>query len=282
MLPSSYCPLLQIVWWPADFSTSPASLVSITREVVRCPRLGENKRHWLVEDSIWRFTTEESQEGSGASGVRQQAEIPQDLLPASGGGDQRHDDRRGGGRGEQARAYRPHGPGKHIYTNCFFQHISQYTFPNLQIMCKCPMIHSLCSESILTSFMCVSTQYSKSYLLKTTNPVPRCPSLACLPLLEAMRCVRGPELVHLRHLRRSLLQPQVPGGASGVCAFSLFSRWMKYLNSTIFIRILAGSPQDNRIWKIPTQFFFSQNPLLCKDKIRGSCPSIRPRPTPCS
>ena len=117
-----------------------------------------------------------------------------------------------------------------VQVNTSIPTVSFNTFPStlFQICklcaCKCPMIHSLCSESILTSFMCVSTQYSKSYLLKTTNPVPRCPSLACLPLLEAMRCVRGPELVHLRHLRRSLLQPQVPGGASGVCAFSLFSR----------------------------------------------------------
>ena len=221
--------------------------------------------------------------------MRQQAEVPQDLLPASGGGDQRHDDRRGGGRGEQARAYRPHGPGKHIYTNCFFQHISQYTFPNLQIMCKCPMIHSLCSESILTSFMCVSTQYSKSYLLKTTNPVPRCPSLACLPLLEAMRCVRGPELVHLRHLRRSLLQPQEPGGASGdpvtqvdsLCLQPIFevNEILKFYNlHKNFSRISAGQPD----MKDSDTVLFSQNPLLCKDKIRGSCPSIRPRPTPCS
>ena len=30
-----------------------------------------------------------------------------------------------------------------------------------------------------------------------------------------MRGVRVPELVHLRHLRRPLLLPQVPGGAPG-------------------------------------------------------------------
>ena len=32
---------------------------------------------------------------------------------------------------------------------------------------------------------------------------------------EAVRGVRAPELVHLRHLRRPLLLPQVPGGAPG-------------------------------------------------------------------
>ena len=109
-----------------------------------------------------------------------------------------------------------------VQVNTYIPSVSFNTFPsflNLQIMCKCPMFHSLCSESIWTSFMCVCAQYSKSYILKTTkDPVPRCPSLRLPPPPpQAVRCVRGPALVHLRHLRRSLLQPQVPGAELCSC-----------------------------------------------------------------
>ena len=129
--------------------------------------------------------------------------------------------------------------------------------------------------------MCVGAQYSKSYLLKTTkDPVPRWPSLACLPLPGS--CVRGPEHVHLRHLRRLLLQPQVPGGAPGdpvtqVDSLSpqpLFevNEILKFYNlHKNFSRISAGQPDMEDSHTV----FFIQTTLLCKDKIRGWCPSIR-------
>ena len=71
-----------ITWTVRSVATGPlspfSSLSVITALIPLCSVRGSAR----IKNNA---TTEESQEESGASGVRQQAEVPQDLLPAAGG-----------------------------------------------------------------------------------------------------------------------------------------------------------------------------------------------------
>ena len=169
-----------------------------------------------------------------------------------------------------------------VQVNTYIPSVSFNTFPsflNLQIMCKCPMFHSLCSESIWTSFMCVCAQYSKSYILKTTkDPVPRCPSLACLPLPRKLcavcvvpssfTCVTcGDRYCSLKYLERSYVLASC-GGLTNYKIFfneSLFSNehtiWDRHANE-------GGHPaEDQQTNTLPAAEEFTEEilivPIMC-------------------